>query len=125
MSEETKTETAETTTPEPKTLADSIIISRYEYIAAMDYANKFAQSGSKNKRMSSRSILRALFSAIDHGITNSKIKFTTEDEAKLAGVIAKILDLRTILQADKMNLLKNKTEEKKSEETSTSTEKVG
>lgn len=94
-----------------KDLADNILIARYEYIAALQYASGLMKSAKNGKRLSSRNIQRALFAAIDHGITDSTVKFTTDDEARLAGVLAKILDLRTLLQADKINQLKEKENE--------------
>lgn len=101
MSEETKTEK-----PKAETLADAAIIARYEYIAALNYVN--ALMNNKADKYSARNIQRALFAAIDYNITDSKVKFTNKKEAELAGIFAKILDLRTILQANKINQLKEK-----------------
>lgn len=96
--------------PKAETLADTAIIARYEYVAALQYAKRLMDTGLLGKRMSARNIQRAWFTAVDHGITDSFIKFQTEEEAMLAGIFAKILDLRTIIQANNMAQSKKEKE---------------
>lgn len=109
--------------PTESELNRSVDIAKYEYISGLQYANYLMRGIGKNKAMSARNIQRALFAAIDNQITDSQVKFTTRAEAELAGIFAKILDLRTIIQAAKMAEMKNnqtqtsvnKTEEKNDE----------
>lgn len=106
MSEEVKTEEA------PKLSMDqTVAVARAKYVATLNHVYNFANRGSKGKRLSSRNILRAMMAAIDYNITDSNIKFTNVEEAELAGFIAQVLDLRTILQADKLNKTNNSQKE--------------
>lgn len=100
MSEEVK--------PKESVINDSVKIATFEYVAALNYAHALISRGKKGKKLSTKNVERAIMAAIDYGITDSKVKFTNETEAELAGIFAKVLDLRLIIQADKVNKQKQK-----------------
>lgn len=55
------------------------------------------------EKMSAKNLMRALLVGINHTITDKEYtKLTSEKEAILAAKIAKALDLRTIIQADRL-----------------------
>lgn len=114
MSEEAE---APKTEEAPKMSMDqTVAVARAKYVATLNHVYNFANRGPKGKRLSSRNILRAMMAAIDYNITDSNIKFTNAAEAELAGFIAQVLDLRTILQANKLMKQENKQTSQKENE---------
>lgn len=90
---------------------DKLILARY--MAGMQVAHKLM---TQEPRMSARGIQRALFSAIDFGVTDSKIKFQNKREAELAGLLANVIEVSMLIKA---NNFKKREEEngKNNEET--------
>jgi len=85
----------------PETIDATIRMARAKYIGALNYFYDV----SSNKGMSKRNVLRAIVSAIDIGVTDSKVMFQKKEEAELAGLLAQVIDLSMIIKADN---LKNK-----------------
>lgn len=87
----------------PESLDRTLYIARTRYVAAL---NAFYANG---KKMSARSIMRAVVSAIDIGVTNTKIEFIRKEEAELAGLLAQVIDLSLIIKADNLKQKEEKS----------------
>lgn len=75
-----------------------------QYEAILNYVNKLMAD------CTSRNIQRALNAALAHQINKeSKMKLVHKKEAELGGLIARLLDLRTVLQGINLREQENKS----------------
>lgn len=57
------------------------------------------RSAGKNKKVSTKGLVRALRAALHKDVSDARISFTTDVEAELASTLVDMLTARTILQA--------------------------
>lgn len=74
-------------------------VEKAELMTRADYIQLAALVNKEMKGMSAKGVTRSVFAGLDHEITDSRVKFANEKEARVAGLFKKLLDLRTVIQA--------------------------
>lgn len=67
---------------------------RLKEIALAQFVGSLNVTQKKMVKLSNRGIKRALFAALSHGVTDAQFEFKSKEEAEVAGLLAKTLDLR-------------------------------
>jgi hypothetical protein len=99
-------------------------LDQIQKVARAQFATTFKVVRQRLPTLTNRGIRRAIESALLFKITDEKLKFRNQAEAELAGLLARLFDLRTVLQGGMLKELELINNEDETDESNNTTDET-